>query len=325
MQIILNIVLLVAGFVLLIKGADAFVDGAAGVGRRLRVPAVVIGLTIVAFGTSAPELAVSISAAVSGSNGIAAGNVIGSNMFNLLVVTGISAIFMVLPVSGSIVKKDYPFMLALSAALLFMFFDGDALFGGENMLSHGDGLILLVFFAIFLVYTVRGALDSRSGGGESEGEGGREMSMLRCIVYIVLSLIAIALGGDLVVDNASAIALRLGMSDTLVGLTIVACGTSLPELVTSIVASKKGENDIAVGNVVGSNIFNIGLVLGLSSAITPIAVSADIVTDTAVFLAVSLIVAVPVLKNKRLGRGMGVFMVLAYAAYLAYIIMRNYA
>lgn len=325
MQTLFNIVLLLAGFALLVKGADGFVDGAAAAGRKLKIPSVVVGLTIVAFGTSAPELSVSISAAVSGNNGIAAGNVIGSNMFNLLIVTGISAIFMSLPVSNSIVKKDYPFMLALTLALFFMFFDGGALTEGNSVISRGDGLVLLVFFVIFLVYTVRGALEARRGGETEESKDEKPMGWVKCALFIVIGAAAIALGGTLVVDSASYLAMKMGMSETLVGLTIVACGTSLPELVTSVVASRKGENDIAVGNVVGSNIFNISMVLGLSSAISPVAVERDIIIDTALLICASLAVAVPVMKSKRLGRLSGALMVAAYALYLAYIIARNYA
>lgn len=318
MKLLIDVVLLVVGFVLLIKGADAFVDGASEVSRRLRIPPVIVGLTIVAFGTSLPELAVSVSAAFAGKNDIAAGNVVGSNIFNLLMVAGLSALFIKLPVSDSIVKKDYPFMAAMTLAMLCLFMDG-----GESRMSHGDGLVLMVFFAVFLVYTVRGALASRA---ETDGEeGGASMSTLKCALCIVLGAAGIAIGGDLVVDSASAIAVSLGMSEALVGLTIVSVGTSLPELVTSVVAAKKGENDISVGNVVGSNIFNMGFVLGLSTAIRPIAVSPDIVIDTAILLAVILLTAIPIFKNRSLGRASGAVMTLAYAGYLAYIIMRNYA
>lgn len=323
MQLLLNAVLLVVGFVLLIKGADAFVDGASEVSRRLKIPPVIVGLTVVAFGTSLPELAVSVSAAFSGNNGIAAGNVIGSNMFNLLVVAGISAVFIKLPVSETIIKKDYPFMTAVTLALLCLFLDGNKLLNSESSISHGDGMVLLVFFGIFLVYTISSALRSRAAAADEPACEG-SMSGIKCLLFIVLGAAGIIIGGNLVVDNASAIAISLGMSDTLVGLTIVSVGTSLPELVTSMVAAKKGENDISLGNVVGSNIFNICFVLGLSTAIHPIAISTDIVTDTMLLLAVCLVIAVPVFKNKSLGRCMGVFMTLAYAAYLAYIIMRNY-
>ncbi len=316
MQIILNIVLLLVGFVLLVKGADLFVDGAVGISRKLRIPAVVVGLTIVAFGTSAPETSVSIAAALAGSNGIAVGNVLGSNMFNLLVVTGLSAIFMVLPVSKGILRRDYPFMLLITAVMLGMF-----LFVTPNDLSRADGVILLLLFAFFIVYTVIGALKSRSSQPDEEGEA---PSLLKSLLVSVIGIAAIVVGGDLVVDNATTVAIAWGMDEILVGLTIVACGTSLPELVTSVVASKKGENDIAIGNVVGSNIFNILLVLGLSSAINPIAVGGEVITDTAILIAVCLIFAIPMYKNKRLGRVSGVLMVLTYAVYLTYIIMRNY-
>lgn len=316
MGIFLSIVLLLVGFVLLIKGADVFVDGAVGISRKLKIPSVVVGLTIVAFGTSAPEASVSISAALAGSNGIAVGNVLGSNLFNLLVVTGVSAIFMALPVSKGILKRDYPFMMIITVALLGMFI---GLTPGE--LSREDGYILLLLFVFFLLYTVLGALKSREMSNEEIPE---DVNLGKSFLLLILGLAAIILGGDLVVDNASVIAAACGMDEILVGLTIVALGTSLPELITSIVASRKGENDIAVGNVVGSNIFNILLVLGASASINPIQVGGEVITDTIILIAVSLIVAVPIYKNKQLSRLSGVLMVMMYAIYLAYIIMRNY-
>ncbi len=318
MQLILNIVILVLGFALLIKGADIFVDGAVEVSRRLKIPPVVVGLTVVSFGTSAPELAVSVAAAVSGNNGIAAGNVVGSNIFNLMVVAGLSAVFTKLPVSESIVKKDYPFMIAVSLAALCLFFDGDG-----SRISRGDGLILLLFFAIFIVYTVQGALSSHRSS-EAEGQPESSMSGLKCALFIVLGIIAIASGGQFSVKAASYIASAFGMSDTLIGLTIVALGTSLPELVTSVVAARKGENDISIGNVIGSNIFNICFVLGLSTAISPISVSTDIVIDTAIMICFCLLAAFPIIGKRAVSRGWGVVMVSGYVLYLAYIIMRNY-
>ncbi len=315
MGILLNILLLLVGFVLLVKGADVFVDGAVGISRKLKIPAVVVGLTIVAFGTSAPEASVSIVAAINGSNGIAVGNVLGSNMFNLLVVTGLSAIFMALPVSKDILRRDYPFMLLITAVMLGMF-----LFVTPNDLSRADGVILLILFAVFIAYTVIGALRSRS----QTAEEGEIPKLWKSLLFSALGIAAIILGGDLVVDNASAVAIAWGMDEILVGLTIVACGTSLPELVTSVVASRKGENDIAVGNVVGSNIFNILLVLGASASIRPIKVGGEVIIDTVILIAVSVIFAIPMYKNKRLGKCAGTVMVLTYAVYLAYIIMRNY-
>ncbi len=322
MQILLNILLLLVGFVLLIKGADVFVDGAVGVSRKLKIPVVIIGLTVVAFGTSAPEAAVSVAAAVSGSNGIAAGNIIGSNIFNLMVVAGSAAIFSKLPVSKTIIKKDYPFMTIITVAMLVLFLTFNGAAGKPGYLSRIDGIILLAFFAFFLFYTIRGALNSRKDMEDSEPD--KLMSGLSCAIYIIAGIIAIVIGGELVVDNASSLATAMGMSDTLVGLTIVALGTSLPELVTSIVASKKGENDIAMGNVVGSNIFNTVFVLGMSSAISPIVISQDIIIDTVIFIAMTVCVAIPMYKNKSLDRKSGIFMISGYIAYLAYIIIRNY-
>ncbi len=319
MQLLLNAVFLVVGFVLLVKGADIFVEGASEVSRRLKIPPVIVGLTVVAFGTSLPELAVSVSAAFAGNNGIAAGNVVGSNIFNLLVVAGVSAIFSKVPLSNSITRNDYPFMMAVNFALICLLMDG-----GASSISHGDGLILLTFFGIFMLYTIRGALLSRAASAHEPAQEST-MSGLKCLIFIVAGAAGIIFGGNTVVDTASYIAGAFGMSDTLVGLTIVSVGTSLPELVTSVVAARKGENDIAVGNVVGSNIFNICFVLGLSTAIHPITVSADIMTDAVLLLAVSLLVAIPAFRKKYIGRGLGIPMATVYAAYLAYIIMRNYA
>ena len=321
---LLNVFWLAAGFFLLIKGADAFVDGASEVSRRLRIPSVIIGLTVVAMGTSLPELAVSTSAAIAGNNGIAAGNVVGSNIFNLLMVAGFSAIFIKLPVSESIARKDFPFMVAVTMAMFCLFLDGGGFLSGESSLSHGDGLVLLLFFVIFLVYTIRSALSSRAMAAD-EPSAGRRKSVLWCVLCIVLGAAGIIIGGNLVVDSASALAQAFGMSDTLIGLTVVSLGTSLPELVTSIVAARKGENDIALGNVVGSNVFNICFVLGLSTAIHPIAISSDIVIDTVILLVICVVVWISASKNRSLGRVIGSMMMLTYVAYLAYIIMRNYA
>lgn len=316
MEFLINAVILLIGFVFLIKGADAFVDAASDISARLKIPSVIVGLTVVSFGTSAPELAVSTAAAISGNNGIAAGNVVGSNIFNLLVVGGVSAIVSKVPVSKSIVKKDYPFMLAVTLAMLCLLADG-----GESRVSRGDGFVLLVFFAIFLTYTVQSALKARSRADENSSA---TMSGVKCALCLVLGVGAVVLGGEMAVNSASALAKMLGMSDTLVGLTVVALGTSLPELVTSVVAAKKGENDIAMGNVVGSNIFNICFVLGLSSAVHPIAAGKDIIIDTALLAVFCLIVMLPIVKKREINKGWGVAMCVCYGLYLAYIIMRNY-
>ena len=249
---------LIVGFILLVKGADAFVDGASSVAKKFRIPAFVIGLTIVAFGTSAPELAVSITAALKGSNDIALGNVVGSNIFNALVVLGTSAAITPIVVDKGMIKRDYP--LSIFAAVLLSILAADTLFTKSGALSLGriDGIILLIAFAGFMVMTIKASMDGRTDM-EEEAEA---LPVLKAIIFIVLGLVGIIYGGDLSVEGAKEIARFFGLSEAIIGLTIVAVGTSLPELVTSVIAAKKGESDIAVGNVIGSNIFNIFLILG---------------------------------------------------------------
>ena len=256
MQIFLNIVVLLIGFAALIKGADFFVDGSASVAKRLKVPGVIIGLTIVAMGTSAPELAVSVSAGLSGSNAIAVSNVVGSNKFNLLAVLGICAILKPLPVGQEIKKRDYPLSLLFTLAVFLL--AGNLVLSGQcknihdmnetaGTLFRWNGLVLIAAFILYLLYTIHIAKKNRLQAEE-------EIELLtpfQCAVYIVGGIIAIILGGQLVVDSAEKLALAFGMSETLVGLTIVAIGTSLPELVTSVVAAKKGENGMAAGNEIG--------------------------------------------------------------------------
>ena len=249
-------ILLLVGFVLLIKGADYFVEASSSVAKSLRVPSIIIGLTIVAFGTSAPELAVSVTAAMEGNNDIAVGNVIGSNLFNLLVVLG--ACGLILPIKVKL-RWDYFATVIVTVVLA-------VLIGFDLKLGRADGILLLLLFLIFIGMTVRDALVNRIQSNEEF----EVLSPLRCVVYITGGLAAIVFGGDLVVDNASKIAASFGLSQNLIGLTIVALGTSLPELVTSVVASRKGENGLAIGNVIGSNLFNILMVLALSAAISPI-------------------------------------------------------
>ena len=281
MKTILDIILLLVGFVLLIKGADYFVDGSCAVAKRLRVPSIVIGLTIVAVGTSLPELAVSTFAAVKHSNAIALGNVVGSNIFNLLMVIGITALFKDMLVKKSILKREMPLLLILSVLLIFLagdilwfggiikknniflFENGSTMVGNVNRI---DGILLLVLFVGFIAWTVSYALKERT-----EEDGTDEVIMLSKIksaIFFVGGAIGIEVGGQVVVDCAKSLALAAGMSETLVGLTIVAMGTSLPELVTSVVAAKKGQNGMAAGNIIGSNIFNILLLLLLFILLT---------------------------------------------------------
>lgn len=323
---IVDILLLAVGFILLIKGADFFVDGSASVARMLRVPGVIIGLTIVAMGTSAPELAVSVSAGLSGSNDIAVSNVVGSNIFNLLMVLGICAVLKPLPVDDGIKKRDFP--ISLVATALVAVLAGNLVLAGEVKNLHDptasagtlyryNGLVLLACFAIYLTYTIYIARNNRTEESEEE-----VMPVWKSLVFILGGIVGIVAGGQLVVNSAKSLALAWGMSETLVGLTIVAIGTSLPELVTSVVASRKGQNGMAIGNVVGSNIFNLLLILGISSALHPIGVSVASFVDLAMTLAVSLITFAFVCTGKKVNRAEGVVMVAMYAAYMAYAIIR---
>ena len=306
-----NIIFLLVGFVLLIKGADFFVDGSSSVAKLLGIPGFVIGLTVVAMGTSAPEAAVSITAGISGSNEIAISNIIGSNLFNLLVVAGLSAVIKPFKIENTILKRDYPINVGACVLLLAMIFIG-------GTVGRFDGIILLGLFIAYVVYVVIDSLKHRSS---NNSEDVKTMNPVLSIVAIIGGLAAVIFGGDLVVDNAVAIAQRLNWSETFIGLTIIAIGTSLPELVTSVVAAKKGESGLALGNVIGSNLFNIMLVLGLSTAISPIATDSSMITNAVIMLAVTAIVYVACLIKKSLGRVVGAICVSGYAAYTVYLIM----
>lgn len=323
-MIFVSLIKLVIGFLLLVKGADYFVEGASSIAKKLRIPTFVIGLTIVAFGTSAPELAVSISAAFKGSNDIAIGNVVGSNIFNTLVVLGASAAITPIAVEKGIIKKDYP--LSIFAAILLGVLSLDMiLFKAPAMtLSRVDGIILLVAFAFFMYTTVKAGLKQRAAANPEHEEALANMYMpaWKSILILVVGLAGIVIGGDLSVEGAKEIARAFGLSEALIGLTIVAFGTSLPELVTSIIAARKGESDIAVGNVIGSNIFNIFFILGVSATILPMNVSSTYLYDIAVLVAVMVLSYIPIAKTKKVSRGMGVTMVAAYLAYTVYLIMR---
>ena len=323
-MIFVSLIKLVIGFLLLVKGADYFVEGASSIAKKLRIPTFVIGLTIVAFGTSAPELAVSISAALKGSNDIAIGNVVGSNIFNTLVVLGASAAITPIAVEKGIIKKDYP--LSIFAAILLGVLSLDMiLFKAPAMtISRVDGIILLVAFAFFMYTTVKAGLKQRAAANPEHEEALANMYMpaWKSILILVVGLAGIVIGGDLSVEGAKEIARAFGLSEALIGLTIVAFGTSLPELVTSIVAARKGESDIAVGNVIGSNIFNIFFILGVSATILPMNVSSTYLYDIAVLVAVMVLSYIPIAKTKKVSRGMGVTMVAAYLAYTVYLIMR---
>lgn len=309
MKLLLAIVLLVAGFVLLIKGADWFVDGAAGIAARFGIPQLVIGLTIVAMGTSAPEAAVSITAAMSGNAGITIGNVIGSNILNVLLILGVTAVITTVAVQKSTVKWEMPFMHLITIVLAVLGFTG-----GEIVLWEG-----VVLWALFLVYL--GYLFRMAKNGNADEEDEMEMRPLwKQLLMLVVGIVCIVYGSDLTVDNATILAEAFGMDDRLIGLTIVAFGTSLPELVTSITAAKKGKADIAIGNIVGSNIFNILFVVGTTALITPVAFKMGFLIDSAVSLIAGLVLWFGVMKEKKLKRPVGIVMLLAYAVYFVYLL-----
>ncbi|MBO5784219.1 MAG: calcium/sodium antiporter [Clostridia bacterium] len=302
---------LIVGFILLIKGADFFEDGASSVAGKLKIPSLIIGLTVVSMGTSLPEAAVSISASLGGNNGISLGNVIGSNIFNLLVVVGVSSIILPIVTDSDVLKRDMPIGVGITAALCVMLFDGT--------LGRLDAVILLLLFVGYLLLLVCSALKNRV-----EEPAQKLLSWPKSIIFCIAGAAAIIGGGQLVVNSAKTIAAALGMGETLIGLTVVAIGTSLPELVTSIVAAKKGDSGIAMGNVVGSNIFNILFVLGLSGVISPMTADAAFFIDTGILIAVSFIMMLFAFTKKRTGRVEGAAAVLMYIAYTAYIIMRAF-
>lgn len=314
-------VLLIAGLVLLVKGADLFVTGASSVARRFHIPSLIIGLTIVAFGTSAPEAAVSITSALNGQSDITMGNIIGSNMFNLLVVVGIAAWILPFKVKETIIAKEFPFTLLGCLAVLVLTYDVLLQNGSVNNINRTDGLVLLMFFGIFMYYLLSVALKAVKENKTEEVMV--TISMPKSVIYLVIGIVGIMLGGDIAVDAASAIAMDWGMSEAMVGLTIIAIGTSLPELMTSVVAARKGESDIALGNVIGSNIFNIFFILGISAVITPVSVSAVVAFDALLLAVISVIAFCFALTDRRFSKGEGAVLILFYVAYMAFVIIRN--
>ena len=314
-------IFLIIGFVFLVKGADFFVSGSSSIARFFKIPSFIIGLTIVAFGTSAPEAAVSITAAFKGQNDIALGNVVGSNLFNLLAVVGICALIKPIGVKTSILAT-----VALLLMGLDVFFGG----GDSNLLSRNEAWVLILFFCIFVFMLVTSALSARKSGeivdladeAQSEEAPKKKQPLWKSILLAVVGLAGIIGGGQLVVNSAREIALSFGISESLIGLTIVAIGTSLLELVTSIVAATKGESDIAIGNVVGSNIFNILFVLALSAAIHPISFDLNALIDLGILIAVSLLTYVFAIAKKGVNRVEGGILVSLYIGYMVYIILR---
>lgn len=318
----MDYLLLIVGFILLIKGADIFVDGASSIAKKIGIPSVIVGLTIVSIGTSAPELAVSLISALNGSNDITIGNVLGSNIFNTLVVLGGTAVVSPIIFKKITIKRDFIVNILIASLVCVLTFAIS--FGGDNTISRFEGILL---FAICIVYMY--VLVRASRKESSKDEDYKDINIFKNILLSIVGVAGIVIGGNLVVDSASNIALTLGMSEKLVGLTIVSIGTSLPELVTSIVAALKGENEIALGNVLGSNIFNLVLILGTSAAISPIMVSGSLIIDFIFLIAVTLFIGVLIFfinrksDTKKITRFEGMIFVLLYVGYLVYIIMRN--
>ena len=312
-MIIIQVVLLLVGFVFLIKGSDMFVDGASSIASLLKIPTVIVGLTIVAFGTSAPEAAVSITSSITGNNAMAVSNVIGSNMFNLLMVIGVSALLSELLMEKSVLDQDLPFLVGITA--LF------AAFIVINWnISSIEGIILLIILAIYLYFIIRNAMKSSNAQQVEKPK----LTTKKSILFMIIGLVGIVLGGDLVVDSASYIAIAFGMSETLVGLTIVAIGTSLPEFVTSLTALKKGENQLVIGNVIGSNIFNILFVLGASSAISAIPLDSSMLIDVIFMVVVTVICFIFGKTQDKFDKKEGAILILLFAVYMGFAIWRNY-
>ena len=314
--LLFNILLIVAGFYMLIKGADIFVDGASKIATKFNIPQMVIGLTIVAFGTSLPEAAVSIKAALADNAGITVGNVVGSNILNILLILGVSACIAALPIKKNTFLIEMPTVIIVTVVLLLLGVKG-------NVISFVDGLILCGIMVVFMVYLV---IQAKNGESDDETVLSEKDTMIKLLLFVAIGLVCIVVGSNVTVDAASYVADKCGMSSRLIGLTIVAFGTSLPELVTSATAAKRGKVDIAIGNIVGSNILNILFVVGVSALITPVAFAAEFIKDTVVAIAAAVLLFVCVMnKERKLTKIGGVIMLVCYVAYFAYILVANYA
>lgn len=362
MGLLINLALLLVGFVFLIKGADIFVDGASDTARKFRVPKMLIGLTIVSFGTSAPELAVSIQSILSGKGDILLGNVIGSNILNILLILGLSALVGTLHVNTATVKKEIPVLILITIAFTVVL--SDKIFGlGENLFTRQDGIILLLFFCVFIYYLF--GMANRKTGAENEvtekksvkketsktenvaeaktekvaeiktekdaeakkeADEEGEVNLVKAVLMVVFGLVGIVFGSDLVVKGASEIAATFGVSQRIISLTIVALGTSLPELVTSVIATRKGEYDIAIGNIVGSDIFNIGIVAGLPVALLGgVGGSAFSVVDIAALVISPIVLYFFARRGHRIGFKKGIAFLLMFVVYYGYVIMGSFA
>ena len=320
------ILLLLAGFAFLVKGADLFVEGSSSIARKLKVPPIIIGLTIVAMGTSLPETAVSVTASMVQNNELAVSNVVGSNIFNLMFVIGVCSVLTPIMVQNVTLIRDIPLSFGCALLLLVLGILGIGDKTGMT-LGHIDGIVFLIIFAAYIFTMVQSAMKARAAGQKVEIEGveaceTKELSYAKSILFLIVGAGAIAFGGDLTVYTASRIAIELGMSQTLVGLTIVSIGTSLPELVTSIVAARKNEVDMAIGNAVGSNIFNILMVLGISATISPVALLRENIIDIIILMIFTVLVWLFAGTKRKISRKEGIIMALTYLVYCGYIIIR---
>jgi len=323
MGLLINLALLLVGFVLLIKGADIFVDGSSDTARKFRVPKMLIGLTIVSFGTSAPEFAVSIQSILSGKGDILLGNVVGSNILNILLILGLASLVGTLRVNMATVKKEIPVLVLITLAFAVLL--SDKIFGlAENIFTRQDGIVLLLFFCIFIYYLI--GMARKKDTSEDEEGGEKPVKLVKALLMIVIGLVGIVLGSDFVVKGASEIAATFGVSQRIISLTIVALGTSLPELVTSVIATKKGEYDIAIGNIVGSNIFNIGIVAGL-----PVAIFGGVGGGAFSYIdIIALIMSAVTLfffarHGGRIGYKKGIIFLLMFVVYYGYVMMGGFA
>lgn len=341
MSLFLNILFLVIGMVLLIKGADFFVSGASETAKRLKVPSIFIGLTIVALGTSLPELSVSIVSAISKNIDLSVANIVGSNLFNMLLILGVVAIAKPIVMSKSTSKVDFPFLIAITAMLALFGLDRILDGASRNMLSRTESIMLLVILTLYITILIFNANRTRkrkikqekyiqskqvdiTPEENNEQKEEKKLSILQIVLYIIIGLAGVVFGGECVATTAENLAIMMGMSEALVGLTIVALGTSLPELVTSVVASRKGENDLALGNVVGSNIINISLILGCVGLIAQAPISSIILTDIIILLVCTIIFVVCCAHKSSISKKEGILFVVMYVAYIIFAIIRNY-
>ena len=334
MDIFLNVLFLVLGMVFLIKGADFFVSGASAIAKKCKVPSLFIGLTIVALGTSLPELSVSITSAISNNIDLSVGNIVGSNLFNMLFIVGLVSMFSPMPMSASSKKIDLPFLIAITGALLLFALDIILNGAATNVLSRTESILLLVILILYLYILISNTNRKRKRQLKQEKylktekldnpAEEKELKVWQIILYVVVGLAAVVFGGECVSTTAQFLAIKMGMSEALVGLTIVAVGTSLPELVTSVVASKKGENDIAIGNVVGSNIMNISLILGSVGIIAQAPISTIIITDIIFLFVSTLIFSIMCFQKDSISKKEGIILLVLYISYVAFTIIRNY-